>query len=256
MVGNLHQTVAAGFPGVELSQQHFDAWLEALPGYEPSHLPELFLACASARADRVAMREFESRHFPPLTAALERFGSGMADELKQELREKLFTGGDGKSSKLAEYGGRGSLGRWLRAVAVRLAIRQHHSSLVAHRHSPLEEDDLLSAPLTEDPELAHMKGLYRDQFKLASAEALASLEPELQNYLRLYYLDGLGLAELGKMYKVSVPTASRRLAKARESVLEATRQKLRERLEVSHEDLESIMRLIQSRLTLAPLPDE
>ena len=92
--------------------------------------------------------------------------------------------------------------------------------------------------------------MYRLEFKKAFGDALGALEPELQTYLRLYYLDGLGLTELGALFDVSAPTVSRRLSKAREEILEATRSRLKQNLSVSADELESIMRLIQSKLSV------
>jgi RNA polymerase sigma-70 factor (ECF subfamily) len=171
----------------------------------------------------------------------------MRDELLQHLRQRLFLGTEETGPKLAEYGGRGGLERWVRAVAARLALNLRRDRK-DERFAELGEDELIGAPIgAEDPELAHIKGLYRQEFKQAFSEALASLEPELQNFLRLYYLE---LSQLASLYRFSVPTMSRRLAKAREAALEATRSVLQRRLTVSADELASIMRLIQSRLTM------
>ena len=99
------------------------------------------------------------------------------------------------------------------------------------------------------PELQHMKELYRAEFKKAFAEGLAELPLEARTYLRQYYLDGLGLVQLAKLYGSSAPTVCRRLQSARGELLTATRTRLAERLKVSETELESIMRLIESRLS-------
>lgn len=247
-LGALYTAARDTWPGVDVPRDVFEQWMK---GREAERAAELYLACACTRGDEKAMAEFEARYFGAVTSAVSRFGSSAVDDVKQELRQRLFLGVKGSKPKLAEYKGKGGLERWLRAVATRVALnltRSEHDS----KKAALEDDDLLGAPLgAEDPELAHMKGLYRGEFKKAFADAMASMEADGQNWLRLYYLDGLGLAELAGLFRVSVPTASRRLSKAREDVLEATRKLLRERLLVSREDLESIMRLIQSRLTIS-----
>ncbi len=241
----LYTAARAAWPGVELPRDAFEQWLR---GRDAERATELYLACACTRGDANAMKALEAKYFGALAAAVGTLGA--LDDVKQELRRRLFIGVDGGKPKLAEYKGRGGLERWLRAVATRVALnlkRGEHDS----RKAALDDDDLLGAPLgSEDPELAHMKSLYRGEFKRAFADAMAALDADGQNWLRLYYLDGLGLAELSGLFRVSVPTASRRLAKAREDALEATRKLLRERLSCSKEDLESIMRLIQSRLTI------
>lgn len=245
------------WPGVELARPEFEAWAKSrLPGLPEEALglraAELYLACACTRGDAIAIRTFEERYFKEVAAAVGRFDQDLVDDVKQALRERLFMGVQGGAPKLEAFAGRSGLDRWLRAVATRIALNLRRKGK-REEATGFEEDDLLGGPLgAEDPQLAHMKGLYRNEFKLAFADAMAGLEPEAQNYLRLYYLDGLGLAEIASVFASSAPTVSRRLSKARADVLAATRDQLKGRLNVSVEELESIMRLIQSKLTPGP----
>lgn len=247
----------AAWPGVEISREDFEAWLSersAKDAAERLYPSELYLCCACVRKDPLALERFEATYFGGLNPVLARFGVSV-DDVLQELRERLFMGTTHGRAKLAEYTGRGGLQRWLRAVTVRLALKSTRARK-NQAHQTLGSDDFL---LGDDPELAHLQGIYKAEFKKAFSDALASLEPELQNHLRLYYLDGLGLAELASLFETSAPTVSRRLSKAREAVLEATRATLRQKLSVSAEELESIMRLIQSKLSVtfgAPSPPE
>jgi RNA polymerase sigma-70 factor (ECF subfamily) len=100
------------------------------------------------------------------------------------------------------------------------------------------------------PELAAIKLRYRHEFKQAFAAAMATLEDAERNALRLHYLDGLTLADLGRLYGWSVPTASRRLAAVREALMKATRRIMTERLSMSPAELDSVLRLIESRLSV------
>ncbi len=258
-VSALYGAARESWPGVRLAEADFARFLEGRvePGAEPDpeRVRELYLACACLQRDPAAISAFERAYFGELGAAVARFGHGtFVDDVKQELRQRLFLGVAGGAPKLNEYQGRGGLARWLRAVATRVALNLRRDRK-EDRQTELNEDDLLGGPISsDDPELAHMKGLYQQEFKKAFADALAAVPAERQNFLRLYYLDGLGLAEIAGLFQSSAPTISRRLAQARAEVLEGTRALLKERLNVSAEDLNSIMRLIQSRLTLGPLP--
>ncbi len=98
-----------------------------------------------------------------------------------------------------------------------------------------------------------LKTRYREEFKQAFAAAMESLEPDLRAALRLFYLDGLSLADLGRLYGWSVPTASRRLAATREHVLRATREALGSKLKLTPAELDSVLRLIESRLSIDAL---
>ena len=249
-VDALYQQARAAWPGVELPQEAFAQWLK---GREPGHAEELYLACACVKGLPQAHAAFEARYFGQL-GALGRFGSDtFIDDVKQELRQRLFFGAGG-APKLLEYGGRGGLTQWVRAVATRVALNLKRSRHDERFESLDGDEGLFELPLDEaGPELQHMKELYRAEFKKAFAEGLQSLALEARTYLRQYYLDGLGLAQLAKLYGSSAPTMSRRLSAARTELLEATRTRLAERLAVSATELESIMRLIESRLSAEAL---
>jgi RNA polymerase sigma-70 factor, ECF subfamily len=239
--------VRARWPGVTVEREHFDAWVRerAPDSLEGIRVDELYLTCACALGQSAAIATFQAEYFRGAELAVRRFAV-TPDEVRQELSEHLFVAAERARPRIAEYSGRGGLERWVRAVAVRLAINLTRARK-DQPHETLADDSFFSG---EDVEMAHLKELYRAAFKVAFGEALTALEPELQSYLRLYYLDDLTLAELAQLFGVSAPTASRRLAQARQLVLEGTKAALRARLSIDELELSSIMRLIQSKLSL------
>jgi len=206
---------------------------------------DLYLACACLQGDPSAIAAFDRAHLAQVdqAAASLRLGPDVATELKQVLRERLFTG---SSPRIAEYGGRGDLGRWLRAAATRAGL----DLLRARGREPAAASDALTELVFKgaDPEIELMKRQYGDAFRAAMADAMASLEAEERNDLRLYYVDGLNLNELGSLHRVNASTISRRLAKSRQRLLERTQEVLRQKLQISEAQVESILRLIGSQL--------
>ena len=180
----------AAWPGIELARDEYERWVRERAGksLEGLRTDELYLSCVCARGDSRAIAAFEARFFGGVTAAVSRFGVQL-DDIKQDLRERLFVGTSQGRPKISEYKGRGGLDRWVRAVAVRVALNATRAKK-NQAHVTLGDDDFLPGG---DVELAHLKATYRAEFKRAFSEALAALEPELQTYLRLYYLDNLGL---------------------------------------------------------------
>ncbi len=246
-----YQRARAAWPGVEVNRDVFAAWVAQR---EPRHSDELYLACACVAGDAAAIAAFEARYFPQVAAAVRRFGSDtFVDDVRQELRQRLFFSADGKP-KLAEYSGRGDLMQWVRAVATRVALNLRAARKDDRFTSIGDDEGLVELALHgDDPELAHMKAKYREEFKQAFAEGVAELPEEQRTYLRLYYLDGLGVVQIAQLFGSSAPTVSRRLSAARAQVLEGTRRLLLSRLKVSDDELSSIMRLIESRLSVDAL---
>src|SRR5262245_55674250 len=121
---------------------------------------DLYLACACASGDEKAIALLESQHFGDIDTALARrgFSRAQADEVKQILRKQLFVADADGRPKIAEFGGRGPLGAWLRVSAVRAGLKL----IRKERHeTPVDDERLLEASAgSSDPELEFMKMRY------------------------------------------------------------------------------------------------
>jgi RNA polymerase sigma-70 factor (ECF subfamily) len=254
----LFTAAQAAWPGIVVSREAFEAWARPRGAGDVdeeglARASELYLCCACDAGEDRAIAAFEGAFFKDIAAAVARLGpSSLVDDVKSELRQRLFVGsGDGRK-RIADFAGRGGLARWVRAIAVRAAL----NLVRGKKGKPHEglDDDLLSGPVSDgNPELAHMKELYGAEWREAFAAALKGMEPQAKNLLRLHHIDGLTLAEIAALYDTSVATAARRVATARGKLMAKTRAELESRLGVEGDELDSILRLIESRLTVGPL---
>lgn len=207
---------------------------------------DLYLACGCALREAAALEELEVDYLGRIGEVLARFREGEAfvEEVKGQTRDRLLYR---EPPKILEYGGRGSLARWLRAVVTRLAI-----DLRRQRQRRRDGDDaLLETPATgPDPELQFLKGHYQELFREIFQDAMAALTAPERLLLRQHYLDGMSIDRLGALYQVHRGTAARRLAKARGRLLTETRQRFRERIGVQRTEFESLMRMVRSQLHL------
>lgn len=213
---------------------------------------DLYLACACARGDARAVSAFDARYMSDMAAALSRMRLPAAsiDEVKQLVRQKLFVAEPGKQPRIAEYSGRSGLRRWLRSVAVRTCLNYMRKG----KRERLMEDDQVFVGVSDgadDPEVAYMKERYRNEFRQAFLDALASTTPREQSLLRYHYVDQLNIDEIGTIYRVHRVTAYRWLEKARGVLVSRTGELLRERLAVDAREYDSILRMIQSQLHLS-----
>lgn len=214
------------------------------------HATDLYLACAAAAGDARALAAFERRYVadvPSFLARVER-SPAVLEEVQQALRDRLFVAHPGRPPKIAEYSGRGTLGSWLRVVTLRV----HHNLRRQDRdHDPLD-DEGPPAPLPDgSPELALLRAHGDAAFNQALRDAFAALSPRERSLLRMHFLDGLNVDRLGLVFGVHRATAARWLSAAREQLTTGTFALLRERLAVTEKDLESLMGLLRSRLTVS-----
>lgn len=255
-LGTLHEVGRSAWPDIDLSAELFVRHLAthlgaakvpetALTG---SHVADLFVAAASAAGDARAVTAIMEHHFPQLRVALQYLGStsATADDVKAQMLEQLFVGRDGGRPKIAGYSGRGELRSWLRSFAVRTAMK-----LRGRRENAYEEvpEDLASPGA--DPELAHLKSLYGDAFNAAVTQAVGDLSPRDRTLLRYSALDGLGIDELARLYRVHRATAARWLTAARAALFDDTRTRLMAQLGIEASELDSIIRLVRSQLDVS-----
>jgi RNA polymerase sigma-70 factor (ECF subfamily) len=217
----------------------------------PEHAEDVALAQACARGEAEALARFEARFGPLMGATAQRFGDDdFAQDIAQQVRERLLVGLGG-APRIATYTGEGPLAGYVQAVTVRLALTS-----VRNRRPPpsVSDDALLDLPAHGfDPELEVIRRRYLAEFKQAFSVAMAALPADSRSALRLYYLDGLELADLGRLFGWSVPTASRRLAQARRALLDGTRHCLGTTLGLALRDVDSVLRLLESRLSIDAL---
>ena len=259
LLGALLSRAQEAWPDVTVPPSRFLPYLAArLPREAPiddslaaMFVGDLYLACGCAHGDPTALSRFERSFLRDVAPAVAHLGGGRAfeDEVAQLVRQRVLLGGEGAPPRIAEYTGRGNLRGWLRVVAVRegLQVLRRHK-----REEPLGDRQLeVLAAAAPDPELAHLERTYAGAFRAAFQRALAELEPRERNLLRQHYLQDLSIDEVGGLYGVHRATAARWIARARGRMLDGTRAALGAALGLPEHELDSLLRLIQSKLDVS-----
>src|SRR5262249_34127333 len=118
----------AAWPGVEVDEDAFARWVNERGDPAVLNTRDLYLACACHRGDAAALAAVDARFASTIDAALAsiRLRDEAGDDIRQRLRTKLFVG---ERARIVAYSGRGELGGWVRAAAVREGIdlrREYH----------------------------------------------------------------------------------------------------------------------------------
>jgi RNA polymerase sigma-70 factor (ECF subfamily) len=226
-----------------------DAGPEALAAIRAG---DVHLALACARGDAAAIARFEAAYFGEIDAAASRCraGADLAAEARARLRRVLFVGDGQRRPATAEFAGRGNLRAWVRVSATREVI---HLVTRAKREVMLGGDDALldaMSPAT-DPELGYIRDMYRGDFAAAFRAALDGITARQRSLLRYQLVDGLTIDDVGRLHGVHRATAARWIADAREAVFEKTRLELAGRLGIAPADVDTIIRLVRSRLDVS-----
>jgi RNA polymerase sigma-70 factor, ECF subfamily len=249
------------WPGVALPPEVFAAYLAArLPKpkdpaqpFERVHTADLYLACGCSRGAPAALAAFEAAFAKELSQGLARLSDAelRPEDFLQQLRQKLFAAQKDAPPKIAEYSGQGFLQNWVRVTVARSYLDIARGRKRRKIEVGGEQEALLEHSAGQDVELDFLKRQYRAEFRQAFAEGLASLTSGERNLLRQSVIFGLSIDQLGAVYAIHRATAARRLEKAREGLLNATREALMRRLSVDGQELNSIMRLIRSNLEVS-----
>lgn len=241
------------WPNVQLPDESFASFLgqricasDGQPNL-PVASSDLYLAAACLQQDESALTHFEDSVLGRIQSALSRFGLSEqdADDLRQDLRERLLVGTTKSDPVLSRYLGTGNLVHWVRAVASRQAL----ASLRGKRPETSLEDAVLEDP--SDPITTQLKEQYRDDFKQALHAAVATLEPRERMILQALVSDARSVGEIAKLYDVHRVTASRWVAKIRRQLFSRTRDNLRKRLKLTEDELQSVVRMIESQMEMS-----
>ncbi len=222
-------------------------------GASAAHAGDLALAYGVGQGDPIAVRRFDAHVAADVAAAVRAIDGDAAfvDEVRQRTRVRLVVGEDG-APRIRTYRGAGPLRAWVAIAARRLAINAKRDARPDAASGAAPDDVLADVVDREpDPELRHLKGLYRAEFRAALAAALARLADRARAVLRLRFVDGLELAQIGRLYRVHESTASRWITAALEEVGSGARAELAARLAVTAATADSVARMVQSGLDLS-----
>ena len=230
-------------------QSHASPDASAIQAYLNSlHVADLALACACGEGNAAAWDFFMARFRPELyragrAIAGESAGRELADSLYAELYGLREVAGQRKS--LFDYFlGRSKLTTWLHAI---LAQRHVDGIRRARRTEPLEEGEAgeradgerqrssaNSAASSPDPE----RNRYLAILQAVLTAALDALEPRDRLRLAYYYVEGLKLAEIGRLVGEHEATVSRKLERTRREIRKRVEGALRQEKKMSAAQLQ------------------
>ncbi len=256
MPADLYLRAREAWPTISLDEASFDTWISERVEGDTQLAGDLYLACACARGDAAAIALFEQHYLREVdhAAAKLRMSPAQADEGRQIVRALLFVGRNGardndRPPAILSYAGRGDLRGWTRVVAMRelLELRKREA-----KETPIGDEALLDAlSPADDPELQLARTHYREVFGRAFRDALARLPAKDRALLRHLLIDGFTLDTIGGMYGVHRATAARWVASARQDLLDGTKTQLAKELALSGDEVESVIRIVRSRLDLS-----
>lgn len=261
----LLEAARGAWPRLHLAPERFVAYMaDRLPEgadlgkLEGLQAADLYLCCACAEGDRTALDALDRGPLQVCAAAAGRVdrSESFADEVKQAVRQRLLSPEEGRP-RILDYEGRAPLRSWLRAAAARTALNLTRGA----RSGDREEEALerVAAPQL-DVELEYVQKRYRPQFVACLREAMAALDVRERTVLRLHVVEGAGVEGIARYYRVHRTTVTRWLQQARETLVARTRQLLTQRLRITGNELESLVRSLGSRLDFSisqilPPPD-
>lgn len=165
------------------------------------------------------------------------------------LSRILFVDEPERPAALREYSGRGDLKSYLRVMAMRDLARVVNRG---RREVGIDDDGLIDRIVpASDPELSILRAQYRDVVDQAMRAALLTLDERNRALLRYAFVDGWNVDRVGEVYNVHRATAARWIAAAREKLGERIRDELASRLRVAVGEIDSIVRLVQSRIDVS-----
>jgi RNA polymerase sigma-70 factor (ECF subfamily) len=259
LVAELVNNARKSWPGISLSPALFIDHLatrlsgssikESLASIAAS---DLWLVCACLQRDPVALREFDRILLSVArSAGVERDMSVEGNrDLMQELREVLLVGDAESPPRLVLYSGLGSLRGWIRVVMLRDRVRfQVERKQAKSLDAAFEGAFLVNV---DDPEFQNLKQENRAMFREALHISIEKLSKVDHLLLKCWLIDEMTLDQIGRFMQLHRITVGRRLTRLRRRILSMIKRDLTRRLELCKEELESLMRNIESRFD-APL---
>lgn len=230
-------------PNIDVSEADFATGLRRAAAADDA--VELYLACACATGDAVAIRAFEARYFTCITGVVRRLRlpDDDAHEVAQTLRQRLFVGGLDRGGVLA-YAGSGRLAGLVQVAATRIAL-----NLRRGRHR-IADDAAPETPVVAN-DTVYAKAEYRERVKQAIEDAAAALATRDRALLRLHLVERASIDDVATLYRVHRATAARWIQSARDTLVAHTREHFLAATQLDAHDEAGLASFVESQLTLS-----
>lgn len=232
----------AAWPDIDVDVARFTASLAArMDGAGRLAVSDLYLAFACLEGNAAALAAFDAMCIEELARVRPRvgyLGDGVED-IAQRVKERLLVSVGGPPP-LADYRGTGPLRAWIRVALTRTLLN------VATRESREVPEDLpffdALADGASQPEAELLRASCKAELRQSLEAAAATLTVRERALLRFAFRDRKTVEQIGAVYGVHGATASRWVTKARQTLVHAVRDDLRERLAISNTDAASVLR--------------
>lgn len=204
------------------------ALVQRAVAHEPTAIRELFALMERAAADAARALK-QPPHF--------------RDEVASALSARLLLPRAEAPPRLVTFAGRSSLETWLKSAALRVGLnlldgqRKDHESLRDSHHDP--------QPSVEKQLLRHR---HAPAFGVALENALRHLPKDERALMKLVFVEGLSLDQIGKLHSVHKSTISRQVARIRAALLETVFAELSTAFGLRRSELESLAALLNSQI--------
>jgi RNA polymerase sigma-70 factor (ECF subfamily) len=257
-LAELRAAAVAAYPDLTVDAATFAAELGRRLGAAASpdqlarvRADHVHLAIACAAGDPLAIRRFEAEFLDEIDATAGRLRArpDQLDDVRGQVRRILFVSEPDRPAALGAYSGRGDLRSYLRVIATRELVRVINKG---RREVGITDEaflDMLSP--ASDPGLGYLRERYRGDVDAAMRAALIRLADQPRALLRYSLIEGWSVDRIGALYGIHRATAARRVAAAREELGAAIRTELAARLAISVDEVDSIVRLVQSRIDVS-----
>jgi RNA polymerase sigma-70 factor, ECF subfamily len=253
-----HARARTAWPAIHIPPERFAAELARRLGEDATidrlaavRAEDVYLAIACCDGDAPAITACVALLTREVEIAAQRTSATPAQgaDVGANLRRILFVDEPPRYAALREFSGRGDLRGYLRVMATRDLVR---AVAKGRREVTHDSDDLLERIVpAQDPELSVLRAQYREDVDAALRAAIASLDERGRALLRFHLVEKWTLEQVARAYDVHRATAARWLADVRRDLGERIRAELAKRLEIGVDEVDSIVRLVRSRVDVS-----
>lgn len=182
----------------------------------PLHVADVYLCVACGLGNKRACQVLETKYFPGVRTYVSTVDAraDTVEDVLQGVRDRLLVG---PKARILTYGGRGSFQAWLCKVARNVALDYLRAHSMRRRTRARLNDfaviELLHPAVPTSPEDAVLREREARLIQGALSKAISNLPTQDRRLLYHYFVCGLCIDDLGRIYSIDRSTAARRISR-------------------------------------------